>query len=105
MTSGALEALLSDALRPVDPPPRLMDRVEGRLQSIAQSAASELTSWADDISDAELRALRDPRNWVRPVAATVAGGAAAGALVLLELRRRRRPTGIRRFAAERLPRR
>ena len=31
--------------------------------------------------------LRDPRNWVRPVAAVAAGGVATGALVVLEMRR------------------
>jgi hypothetical protein len=35
-----------------------------------------------------MRALRDPRNWVRPVVAVSAGGVATGALVLFELRRR-----------------
>ena len=30
--------------------------------------------------------MRDPRNWVRPVAATVVGGAAGAALVLLRVR-------------------
>ena len=46
--------------------------------------------WAEELSESELRALRDPRNWVRPVVAVGAGGAAAGALVVLELRRRGR---------------
>ena len=44
--------------------------------------------WAEELSESELRALRDPRNWVRPVVAVGAGGVATGALVLLELRRR-----------------
>ena len=47
-----------------------------------------LSDWAEELSDSELRALRDPRNWVRPVVAVSAGGIATGALVLLELRRR-----------------
>ncbi|HKO38913.1 MAG TPA: hypothetical protein VJU14_11160, partial [Solirubrobacterales bacterium] len=53
-------------------------------------------------SESELRALRDPRNWVRPVVATAAGGAATGALVLLELRRRGRgksESGLRALAS------
>jgi hypothetical protein len=37
-----------------------------------------------------MRALRDPRNWVRPVVAVGVGGVATGALVLFELRRRGR---------------
>ncbi len=45
-------------------------------------AADELEAW-------ELSAMRDPRNWVRPAAALVVGGTAAGAaLVLLRARRR-----------------
>jgi uncharacterized protein (DUF849 family) len=32
--------------------------------------------------------MRDPRNWVRPAAAVVAGSAAGAALVLLRARRR-----------------
>ena len=42
--------------------------------------------------------MRDPRNWVRPAVAIVAGTAAGGALVLLRARRRApgRPAGGRR---------
>lgn len=89
------EALLTDALRPIEPPEDLATRVEGTLSSIAQQAAAELSSWADELSDGELEALRDPRNWVRPVAAVAIGGAAAGALLIVGNRRRRRPGGIR----------
>ena len=93
MTSEAargwdVEQLLSDALRPVDPPERLSGRVEDTLAAVTQAAAEELSSWAEELSESELRALRDPRNWVRPVVALGAGGAAASALVVLELRRR-----------------
>ena len=89
-----LERLLTDALRPVDPPADLSTRVESTLSAIAEQAAAELSSWADELSEGELEALRDPRNWVRPVAAVAVGGAAAGALVLVEMRRRRRPTRL-----------
>jgi H+/Cl- antiporter ClcA len=85
-----VEQLLSDALRPVDPPERLSGRVEDTLAAVTQAAAEELSSWAEELSESELRALRDPRNWVRPVVALGAGGAAASALVVLELRRRGR---------------
>jgi len=85
-----VEQLLSDALRPVEPPERLSGRVEDTLSAVTQAAAEELSSWAEELSESELRALRDPRNWVRPVVALGAGGAAASALVLLELRRRGR---------------
>jgi hypothetical protein len=85
-----VEALLSDALRPIDPPERLSARVEDTLAAVTQAAAEELSDWAEELSESELRALRDPRNWVRPVVAVGAGGVATGALVVLELRRRSR---------------
>ena len=90
-----LEELLSDALRPIEPPESLAGRVESTLTAITEQAAAELSSWADELSEGELEALRDPRNWVRPVAAVAVGGAAAAALVLVEARRRRRPHGLR----------
>jgi hypothetical protein len=83
-----VELLLSDALRPLEPPERLSGRVEDTLAAVTQAAAEELSQWAEELSESELRALRDPRNWVRPVVALGAGGAAAGALVVMELRRR-----------------
>jgi hypothetical protein len=64
--------------------------VENLLSAVTQAAAEELSVWAEQLSESELMALRDPRNWVRPVFAVGAGGAAAGALVVLELRRRGR---------------
>lgn len=88
--SQRLEQLLGDALRPIEPPERLSGRLEDTLAAVTQAAAEELSEWAEELSSSELRALRDPRNWVRPVVAVGAGGAAAGALVLLELRRRGR---------------
>ena len=88
-----LERLLEDALRPIEPPDDLATRVESTLTAITEQAAAELSSWADELSDTELDALRDPRNWVRPVAAVAAGTVAGGALVLVGMRRRRRPTG------------
>jgi hypothetical protein len=96
-----VEALLSDALRPIEPPERLSGRLEDTLSAITQAAADELSDWAEELSEEELRALRDPRNWVRPVVAVGAGGAATGALVLLELRRRSRrrsESGLRALA-------
>jgi hypothetical protein len=75
------EGLLREALRPVEPPADLVERLESTLTSITEMAADELEAW-------ELRAMRDPRNWVRPAAAVVAGSAAGGALVLLRARRR-----------------
>ena len=85
-----VERMLADALRPIEPPERLSGRVEDTLGGIAQAAAEELSDWAEQLSESELRALRDPRNWVRPVVAVSAGSIAAGGLVLLEMRRRGR---------------
>lgn len=96
-----LEALLSDALRPIEPPESLSGRLETTLSAITEQAAQALGEWADELSESELESLRDPRNWVRPVAAVAVGGAAAGALVLVGARRRRKPTGLR-AQAERL---
>jgi hypothetical protein len=90
-----LEALLSDALRPIEPPERLAGRLESTLTAITEQAAAELSSWADELTESELESLRDPRNWVRPVAALAVGSAAAGALVVVGMRRRsRRPSGL-----------
>jgi hypothetical protein len=75
------EGLLREALRPVEPPADLVERLESTLQSITEMAADELEAW-------ELGAMRDPRNWARPAAAVVVGSAAGAALVLLRARRR-----------------
>src|SRR3954454_21101823 len=98
-----VERLLADALRPIDPPQRLFGRVEDTLSAVTQAAAEELSDWAEELSESELRALRDPRNWVRPVVAVGAGGVATGALVVLEMRRRgrnRSESGLRALAGE-----
>lgn len=89
-SSWDVERLLGDALRPIEPPERLSGRFEDTLAAVTQAAAEELSDWAEELSESELRALRDPRNWVRPVVAVGAGGIATGALVLFEMRRRGR---------------
>jgi hypothetical protein len=76
-----LEGLLREALAPVEPPEALVERLESTLMSITEMAVDELEAW-------ELSAMRDPRNWGRPAAAIVVGGAAGTALVLLRARRR-----------------
>ncbi|HEY2282622.1 MAG TPA: hypothetical protein VGH60_03630 [Solirubrobacteraceae bacterium] len=83
MTEAApnFESLLREALTPVEPSEDLTLHLEGALLSITELAADELQEW-------ELSAMRDPRNWARPAAAVVAGGAAGTALVLLRARRR-----------------
>jgi hypothetical protein len=76
------ESLLQRALSPVDPPKALEARLEGTLGSLVDMAAGELESW-------ELSTMRDPRNWVRPVAAAAIGSGAAVGLVLVRTQRRR----------------
>lgn len=95
-----LERLLHDALRPVEPPETVATRVESTLTTIAEQAAAELSLWAGELSEGEREALRDPRNWIRPVAAVTVGGVAAGALLAVGMRRRRKPTGLRATAEQ-----
>ncbi len=97
-----LEALLADALRPIEPPESLASRLETTLASITEQAAAELSSWAEELSETELSALRDPRNWVRPVVAAAAGTAAGGALLVVQMRRRRQESGRARRLADEL---
>ena len=82
----SFEHLLREALAPVEPPADLANRLEGALTSITELAAEELEAW-------ELSAMRDPRNWARPAAALVAGGAAGTALVILRARHRAHDRG------------
>jgi hypothetical protein len=77
------EALLREALAPVEPPADLVQRLENTLVSLTELAQEELESW-------ELGAMRDPRNWVRPAAAAVVGLTAGSALVALRVRGRHR---------------
>jgi len=85
MTSDAaeFELLLRRALTPVEPPADMSERIETTLVNLTEMAADELEAW-------ELSAMRDPRNWARPVAAVVVGTTAGAALVVLRARQRRR---------------
>lgn len=85
MSSGAadFEALLRQALTPVEPPADLAQRLEQTLVNLTELAQGELESW-------ELSAMRNPRNWVRPAAAMVVGASAGTALVVLRVRGRQR---------------
>src|SRR6185436_18632094 len=89
--------MLEQALAPVEPPASFVDQLESRLADVeaaAMEALGELSEW-------ELDAMRDPRNWVRPVAALAVGTAAGTALVLLGMRRnRRRRPGLRGLAEQ-----
>jgi hypothetical protein len=78
-----MEALLREALAPVEPPAALRDRLEDALVTLTTSAQEELDSW-------ELSAMRDPRNWARPAAAAVVTATAGTALVVLRVRGRQR---------------
>jgi hypothetical protein len=77
------ESRLKAALAPVEPPEHLADRLERTLVSLTEIAADELESW-------EISSMRDPRNWVRPVVATVIGATAGTGLVVLRVRGRHR---------------
>ena len=85
MSSGTtdFEALLREALSPVDPPEGLTARMEMALVSLTELAQDELEAW-------ELKTMRDPRNWVRPAAAVLVGAGAGTALVVLRVRSRHR---------------
>ena len=78
-----VERLLRSALVPIEPPERLSDRLERGLAELTEAAADELADW-------EISAMRDPRNWGRPVAAVVVGTLAGGALVVVRARQQQR---------------
>ena len=91
-----IEGLLRQALSPVDPPEGLAERMQSTLENITELAAEELDAW-------ELSAMRDPRNWVRPAVAAVAGGTAGAALMVIRARQRQQhrleqSAGVRDFA-------
>jgi hypothetical protein len=83
VSTTEFEERLKAALKPVEPPEALALRVERTLVSLTELAADELEAW-------ELSSMRDPRNWVRPVVATVIGAGAGTALVALRVRNGRR---------------
>ena len=83
MSATDFESLLREALTPVDPPADLADRLEVTLVNLTELAQEDLESW-------ELSTMRDPRNWVRPVAAAAIGAGAGTALVVLRVRGRHR---------------
>src|SRR3954464_5768109 len=86
------EEIIRRALAPVEPPEDLAQRMETTLGSLTELAADELEGW-------ELSSMRDPRNWVRPVAAVAVGTAAGVGLVLLGWRRQHRRQRTGRGAA------
>ena len=91
---GEIVRLLEAAFAPVDPPERLGDQLERRLADVQAAALEELSEW-------ELAAMRDPRNWVRPAAAVAVGTAAGAALIVVRMRRaQRQRSGLRGIAAQ-----
>jgi hypothetical protein len=84
--SANVEALLREALTPVEPPVRMAEQLESSLTLLAEAAQEELDSW-------ELSAMRDPRNWVRPVVAATVTVTAGTALVALRVRARQQARG------------
>jgi hypothetical protein len=89
--SGDVEQLLRRALAPVEPPEDLSTRVRSTLQSISDMAAEELEGW-------ELATMRDPRNWMRPAIAVIAGAAAGAGLLLVGRHQRRRSRRLLQLA-------
>jgi hypothetical protein len=88
------EDIIRRALAPVEPPQDLSARLETTLRSLTELAADELEGW-------ELSSMRDPRNWVRPVAAVAIGTAAGAGLIVLGWRRQhRRQRNVRGAAVE-----
>ena len=91
--AGDFEDIIRRALAPVEPPEDLPMRLESTLRSLTEMAVDELESW-------ELSAMRDPRNWVRPVAAIAIGTAAGAGLIVLGWRRQHRRQRSVRVAAD-----
>ncbi|MGI9097896.1 MAG: hypothetical protein ACR2H2_05290 [Solirubrobacteraceae bacterium] len=92
MAHTDFEQMLRMALAPIDPPDDLKTRLEFTLQELTDAAVDELEGW-------ELGAMRDPRNWVRPVVATAVGATAGTALVIIRVRAQQK----KRAAAARNP--
>jgi hypothetical protein len=89
--------MLERALAPVEPPASFVDQLESKLADVEAAALEAL----EELSDWELDAMRDPRNWIRPVTALAVGTAAGTALVVLGMRRtRRRRAGLRGLAEQ-----
>ena len=112
------EVLLRRALRPVEPPPDFKNRLEQALTNLTVLAAEELERWemgamrdprnwvrpvaaaaVDELAEWDPSALRDPRRWARFVVAGVVGASAGGALVLVRARQNQKRREARGLAA------
>jgi hypothetical protein len=92
--AGEMVRMLEAAFAPVDPPSRFGEELERRLAEVQAAALEELSEW-------ELAAMRNPRNWVRPAAAVAVGTAAGAALVVVRMRRaQRQRSGVRGLAEQ-----
>ena len=92
-----MERLLEAALAPVDPSAGFVDDLEAKLTEVQAAAIEAL----EELSDWELAAMRDPRNWVRPAAAVAVGTAAGAALLVVRMRHaQRQRTGFRGLAEQ-----
>jgi hypothetical protein len=93
-----VEQLLRSALAPVEPEGGFSERLESKLEEL-EARLTELTDdAAGELGDWEAGAMRDPRNWHRPVAAAAVVGLAGGALVVVRARqqhRKRDANGLR----------
>ena len=54
-----VESMLADALRPIEPPENLSGRLEETLSAVTEAAAEELSAWAEELSESELRSLTE----------------------------------------------
>ena len=85
-----VERLLREALTPVEPPEGMTDRLERTLTELSDAAVEELSDW-------ELRSMRDPRNWARPVGAAAVLVTAAAGLFVVRMRQRQKGRKARRL--------
>jgi hypothetical protein len=76
-----VEALLREALTPVEPPMQLSEQLESTLAAVTEAAQEELDGW-------ELAAMSNPRNWVRPAVGLTGSVTAGPALVAVRVRAR-----------------
>jgi hypothetical protein len=87
-----VERLLRSALAPVEPPVGLTDRLEARLTAVTDAAVHELAEFDSD-------AMRDPRNWGRPIAAAAVVGVAGAALIVVRARQQHKKRHVRAIQA------
>jgi hypothetical protein len=93
-TKGEMVRMLEAALAPIEPRATFGGELESRLALVQAAALEELSDW-------ELAAMRDPRNWLRPAAALAVGTAAGAALVVVRMRRgRRQRSALRSIAGQ-----